>query len=511
VSKTPILETRKIKKRFPGTMALDDVSLQFFAGEVHTLMGENGAGKSTLLNVLTGSLPPSGGEIFLRGKAVSFRSPVEARNQGISIVHQELSLFPEVSVLENLLVSGMPSRHGFMDKRKMQEISRRYFAKFSPDFSADDLVQNLSVSQRQIAELVKALVIEADVYIFDEPTATLSGRDVDKLFQVIRELKEKGKAIVYVSHKFDEIFQISDRISVLRDGQLIGTELADKLDSASVIRMMVGRSLERIYPEKRAAINGIGADKKLLSVKNLNAGEKCKDVSFNLFQGEILGVFGLVGSGRTEIVRALTAIDPRQSGEIELEGKKTVIKSVQSAIENGIYYLTEDRKQQGLFLKMSVTDNIAVTHLERTAKAGMVNNKENAGITSKAIANLRVKASSITQLVGSLSGGNQQKVMIGKWLSLHPKVVILDEPTRGIDVGAKAEIHQLLRSLANDGIGVIVISSELPEIVGLSDRVLVVHKGSIAGSLSGQEINDEVIMSYASGLLNQREGGVSHV
>lgn len=504
--KTPLLETRGIRKQFPGTLALDNVSLQFYPGEVHTLMGENGAGKSTLLNILTGSIPPTEGEILVRGQKVTFRSPIEARSAGVSIVHQELSLFPEITVLENIMVANMPRRFGFMDKRKMREIAHRYFEKFEVDFSIDNLVRNLSVSQRQIVELVKALLIEADVYIFDEPTATLSKTDVERLFTVIEELKQQGKAIAYVSHKFDEIFRISDRISVLRDGQLIATEMAEKLDSPSVIKMMVGRSLDRIYPEK-----GNPTRETILRVTGLNAGEKCKDVAFHLFRGEILGVFGLVGSGRTEIMRALTGIDRRESGHIELEGKKVTIRSVQDSIEHGIYYLTEDRKQQGLFLKMSIHDNVAVTHLGQAARLGMLNRQRIGDISAKVIADLRVKASTPAQLVGSLSGGNQQKVMIGKWLSLEPKIVILDEPTRGIDVGAKAEIHQLLRQLASQGIGVIVISSELPEIVGLSDRVLIVHKGQIVGNLTGANINDEVIMSYASGLQNQQEGGLSYV
>ncbi|UOF91017.1 sugar ABC transporter ATP-binding protein [Fodinisporobacter ferrooxydans] len=490
-----LLETRNIIKRFPGTVALNNVSLQFYPGEIHAIMGENGAGKSTLLNILTGSLSPTSGEVLLNGKTVHFRTPNEARLNGISIVHQEMSLFPEVTVLENVVVGITPHRFGFIDKRKIIQLANTYFKRFDIDFELDSLVKDLSVSQQQIVEIVKALLVKADVYIFDEPTATLSSKDVEHLFEIFDDLKHQGKAIVYVSHKFDEIFRISNRISILRDGQHIGTELAQNLDSATVIKMMVGRSLDQIYPEK-----GTVSEERIFRVTNLDAGEKCQNVSFDLHRGEILGVFGLVGSGRTEIMRALTAIDPRQSGEFELFGNSVRIRSVKDAIHHGIYYLTEDRKQQGLFLKMSIDENVAVTHLKKASRSGMVDSQYVKEVSKKVLKDLRVKASSTEQLVGSLSGGNQQKVMIGKWLTLNPKILILDEPTRGIDVGAKSEIHQLLRQLANEGFGVIVISSELPEIVGLSDRVLVIHKGQIVGNLTGSQINDEEIMSYASGL-----------
>ncbi|WP_236011365.1 sugar ABC transporter ATP-binding protein [Alicyclobacillus fructus] len=497
-----LLEARGIRKVFPGTVALDNVSFELRQGEIHALMGENGAGKSTFLKIVTGALHPDQGEIFLNGKPVRLQSPVDARRMGVAIVHQELSLFPDISVMENILVGQAPSKMGFMRTRKMQEISRAYLERFHVNFSPTEIVKNLSVSQQQIVEIVKALVTDADVYIFDEPTSALSVEDAARLFDVLKDLKAQGKGIIYVSHKFDEIFRLSDRITVLRDGSLIGTVEAAKTDADEVIRMMVGRSLERIYPEK-----GTPSRQTLLKVDNLNAGSKCRNVSFDLRRGEILGVFGLVGSGRTEIMRALSGVEPRTSGDIFLDGEKVRIQTVQDAMSHGLYYLTEDRKEQGLFLKMSIRDNVAVTHLDALSKRGFLLRNRARELASTVMRDLRVKAKDDDQLVGSLSGGNQQKVMIGKWISRNPRVLILDEPTRGIDVGAKAEIHQLLRKLANDGIGVIVISSELPEIVGLSDRVLVVHNGTVAGVLDGSQLNDETIMEYASGLHSKAVAG----
>lgn len=486
------MNINSIKKQFPGTLALNNVTLDIYAGEVHAIMGENGAGKSTLLNILTGSIQSYEGAISIKNKQVHFRNPGEARVSGVSIVHQELGLFSELSVMENIVAGQMPSKLGFMDKKSLLKICEEYFKKFKVNFKPSTLIRDLSVSQQQIVEIIKALVVDADIYIFDEPTSALSGDDVERLFQVMRDLKNKQKAIIYVSHKFDEIFQISDRISILRDGNLVKTGLTSDFDSETIIRLMVGRTLERIYPEKGKVKKEI-----LFKISDLTSGEKCQDVSLELYKGEVLGVFGLVGSGRTEIMKALAGIDKKQKGRIELHGKEITIQTVQDSIRQGIYYLTEDRKQQGLFLKMTVRDNVAVTHLN---KLSLIKKDSFVDTTSKVIGDLRVKTSSMSQLVGSLSGGNQQKIMIGKWLSLHPQIVILDEPTRGIDVGAKAEIHQLLRQLANEGIGVIMISSELPEIVGMSDRVVVIRKGRVVGNLAGSDINDETIMTYASGL-----------
>ena len=490
-----LLRINKIRKSFPGTLAINDVTMEFYPGEVHAIMGENGAGKSTLLNILTGSLRSDQGEIYINERPVNFKSSLEARKAGISIVHQELGLFPELSVVENILVGQTPSHFGLLDRKKMLHIAQELLDQFQVEFGLNTLVRELSVSQQQIVEIAKALALDAHTYIFDEPTSTLSNDDVDRLFQVIRGLKENQKAVIYVSHKFNEIFQISDRISILRDGQLVRTGTAAEVDTEGIIKAMVGRTLDRIYPEK-----GHCSQEVLLDVSHLTAGNKCVDISFELFKGEILGIFGLVGSGRTEIARALTGVDRKQSGEIKLNGDAVEIRTVRDSINLGMYYLTEDRKKQGLFLKLSIGDNTAVTHLNKIALLGMIRKQKVADISMGVLRDLRVKANSISQLVGSLSGGNQQKVMVGKWLSKTPKIIILDEPTRGIDVGAKAEIHQLLRRLANEGIGVIMISSELPEIVGLSDRVLVVHKGHLAGEVEGTDINDEIIMALASGL-----------
>ncbi|WP_026974276.1 sugar ABC transporter ATP-binding protein [Alicyclobacillus contaminans] len=492
---TPILEVRGIRKRFPGTVALDGVDLVVQPGEIHALMGENGAGKSTLLKILTGALPRDGGDILIRGRPVHFRSPAEARAERIAIVHQELSLFPDVSVMENILGSLAPTRFGLMRKRQMLDACYKQLQRLQASIDPNERVKHLSVSQQQLVEIAKALMQDADLYIFDEPTSALSVSEAEQLFTVLRELKAHGKAIIYVSHKFDEIFSLCDTISVLRDGSLAGCGTTSTLTPDDVIRMMVGRTIEQIYPDK-----GVSEATELLRVEHLTAGRKCRDVSFTLRRGEILGLFGLVGSGRTEMMHALTGIAPRQRGEIFLNGKPVQVRSFRDAMSAGMYYLTEDRKGQGLFLQMSIQDNVSAVHLEALSRRGVVNESAAAQLAQRVMSDLRVKAHSERQAVGSLSGGNQQKVMIGKWLARNPKILILDEPTRGIDVGAKAEIHQLLRRLASEGIGIIVISSELPEVVGLSDRVAVVHEGSITGVLSGEDIRDDIIMEYASGL-----------
>jgi ABC-type sugar transport system ATPase subunit len=495
VVREPVLEARGITKRFPGTVALNKVDLTLFPGQIHALMGENGAGKSTLLGILTGALQPDEGELLLHGQRVVLRSPDDALRRGIAIVHQELSLFPELSVLENVLIGRVPSRFGIMRRRQAIQLARDYFAGFGFEIDVSAPVRTLSVSQQQIVEIVKVLSSDADVLIFDEPTSSLSVEAAQKLFDILEQLRRQGKAIVYVSHKFDEIFRLADHITVLRDGHRVGSAPASDLDADEVIRWMVGRSLEHVYPAKSSSTGDV-----VLRVRGMNAGPRCRDVSFELKKGEILGFFGLIGSGRSEMMRALCGIDRKSSGEVELDGRPVEIRTLGDAIRHGLYYLTEDRKNEGLFLKMDILDNLAVTHLKELTRRGLLNRRGAQALAERGVHDLRVKASSVRQLVGHLSGGNQQKVMIAKWLTMQPRVVILDEPTRGIDVGAKSEIHHLLRRLANQGIGVIVISSELPEIVGLSDRVLVVHNGAIVGELTGDDIRDEVIMQYASGL-----------
>lgn len=500
-----VLKTQAIGKRFPGTMALHEVSVSFYGGEVHAVMGENGAGKSTLLKVLTGVFPPDEGHIVFQGAQRTFRSPADARAAGISIVHQELSLFPHLTVMENILHAHMPQQFGLVKRQRMRTLAREYLQVFDVTFPVDQLVRELSVAQQQIVEIVKSLVVDAHLYIFDEPTATLSNQDVERLFKVIRRLKADGKSIAYVSHKFSEIFQIADRITVLRDGHLISTNPASELDATTVIKMMVGRALNNEV-SRHADTSGPVQ----LEVSHLMAGKKCVDVSFRLHQGEILGVFGLVGSGRTEMMRALVGADRRQSGQFKIEGAQTNLHSVQDAIRHGVCYVTEDRKSQGLFLKLAIADNLAVTQLKRVSRGGLVRRRRLYQLGAKLAEQFRIKMSNLGQRVNHLSGGNQQKVLIGKWVSLNPRVLILDEPTRGIDVGAKAEIHVLLRQLADDGIGIIMISSELPEIIHVSDRVLVVHNGRIVADLRHSEVTEERIMSYASGLGDYQGGDLHH-
>ncbi len=492
----PRLRTRNITKIFPGTIALNDVSLDFFAGEVHAIMGENGAGKSTLLNILTGSLEPSSGYIEVNGKQLSFGGPHDAQEVGIVAVHQEISLFPHLSVMENIAIHHASNRIGWMDRSHMEQVAQTCLQEFNPKFSLNSKVKTLSVSEQQIVEIARAMTFDADVYIFDEPTATLSSKDVESLFVLLNRLKDQGKAIVYVSHKFDEIFHIADRVSVLRDGILVGSDRSENLNSEIVIKLMVGRNLDAFYPEKANHV----LETKIMKVLKVSAGSKCKDVSFDLYQGEILGIFGLVGSGRTEIARAITGIDHREHGTVVLNGRELPQRSVRDSIRHRLYYVTEDRKGQGLFLKMSIESNAVANRLNAVCRGLFIKNSKVQQVSENIIGDFNVKCTSGRQKVGSLSGGNQQKLLIGSWVKRDPEVIILDEPTRGIDVGAKAEIHLLLRRLASSGVGTIMISSELPEIIGVSDRVLVVYDGSIVANLSRSEITEENIMKYASGL-----------
>jgi len=492
----PILRMIGVTKVFPGTVALNSVTMDFYRGEVHAIMGENGAGKSTLINVLTGSLTLDGGSIEIGGKQVKFAEPRDAQNHGIVVVHQELSLFTQMSVMENISSHKVPSKFGLVNKQRMASMSQDCLKVFETKFALSARVKTLSVSEQQIVEVARAISQDAEIYIFDEPTATLSSRDVESLFVLLKELRSRGKTIIYVSHKFDEIFSISDRISVLRDGNLVGSAPVDELNPHSVIRLMVGRDIDNFYPDKAKEIS----EEKIMEVSHLEAGEKCRDVSFDLYKGEILGIFGLVGSGRTEIARALSAIDHREKGSVMLKGKRLNQFSVRDSIRNGLYYLTEDRKSQGLFLRMSIMSNSVANRLPSVSRNGFVRGKMIHTVSQMVISDFNVKCASPRQLVGRLSGGNQQKLMIGSWVKREPQVVIMDEPTRGIDVGAKAEIHALLRQLASEGVGTIMISSELPEVIGVSDRVLIVFAGKIVTALTGKDINEETIMKFASGL-----------
>ncbi|MDR1138139.1 MAG: sugar ABC transporter ATP-binding protein [Synergistaceae bacterium] len=489
-----VLKAENITKKFPGTLALDRVSFEVKQGEVHAVVGENGAGKSTLMNVISGLMEPDGGEIIFMGKRVRFLNPREAQDAGIGFVHQELSLCPHLKVSENIFMGRLP--HGgntLIDRKKLKEMTGNFLEKFHADFTADDIVKNLTVAQQQIIEIAKALALDCKLLILDEPTSSITENETKVLFGIIDEIKQQGVSILYISHRMEEIFKVCDSVTVIRDGCLIDTVKTGDVTSEQVVRMMVGRNIENMYPPKSTGISDV-----ILKVEGLNSKNMFMDISFSLKKGEILGFYGLVGAGRTETMRALCGIDSCDGKDVEFYGGKVENNAYRDSIDRGIVYITEDRKSQGLFLKMSVENNISAAKIENIKSDFRIDQGKESALCGRYVKELGIKIASEKQFVNSLSGGNQQKVMIGKWLATTPKVLIMDEPTRGIDVGSKSEIHKMLRKLSEEGVGVIVISSELPEIIGLADRVIVMHEGSITGELSGGDIKEENIIIYAS-------------
>ncbi|WPX08483.1 sugar ABC transporter ATP-binding protein [Anaerocellum danielii] len=489
-----LLRLNGITKTFPGTVALSDVSFSVNRAEIHAVVGENGAGKSTLMNIISGSFLPDKGEIYLEGKKVNIRSPRDAQNLGISIVHQELALCPHLTVAENIYIGRLPQKSGkIVDYKKLNKMSEEILALFDEvNIKPTDKVADLNVAQQQIVEIAKAITFNCKLLILDEPTSALSEADAAVLFKIIRELKSKGISILYISHRLREIFELADRITVLRDGRYITTLNTAETNPNQVVSLMVGREIKEMYPPKSSKIG-----REVFRVENISS-DKVQNVSFALHEGEILGFAGLVGSGRTELAQTICGILPRHAGEIYLEGKKIEINSFEDAIRHKIGYVTEDRKQYGLFLKLPVAYNVSAIYLKYDYNRLLIDRHMEIGLVQEFVKKLNVKTSSYLQLVMSLSGGNQQKVMIAKWLAINPRILILDEPTRGIDVGAKAEIHNLLRELAKSGIGIILISSEMPEIIGMCDRVLVMREGRITGELSGDKITEENIMQLAA-------------
>jgi len=491
---TELLRLNGITKIFPGTVALSDVSFSVNKAEIHAIVGENGAGKSTLMNIISGSLLPDKGEIYLEGKKVNIRSPRDAQNLGISIVHQELALCPHLTVAENIYIGRLPKKSAkIVDFKKLNQMSQEVLSLFDEvNIKPTDKVANLNVAQQQIVEIAKAITFNCKLLILDEPTSALSEADAAVLFKIIKDLKAKGITILYISHRLREIFELADRITVLRDGRYITTLNTAETNPDQVVSLMVGREIKEMYPPKSTSIG-----KEIFRVENISS-DKVYNVSFSLREGEILGFAGLVGAGRTELAQTICGILPKHCGEIYLEGKKIEINSFEDAIRHKIGYVTEDRKQYGLFLKLPVAHNVSAIHLKYDYKRLLIDRQKELSLAQEFVKKLNVKTSSYVQLVMSLSGGNQQKVMIAKWLAINPRILILDEPTRGIDVGAKAEIHSLLRDLAKSGIGIILISSELPEIIGMCDRVLVMREGRITGELSGSSITEENIMQLAA-------------
>ncbi len=484
----PFIKLVGISKSFAGLHALKDVSFDVRAGEVHALLGENGAGKSTLIKIMAGVHTPDAGEILVEGKPVSFSSPREAHRLGIATVHQELLRFPELTVAENIFLGQAPrTAWGGLDWAAMREKAKSLLVSLdSPELDVDAKVATLSVANRQRVEIARALSQNARLVIMDEPTAALAEADVRRLMAIVRRLRTSGVAIVYVSHRMNEIFDLADMVTVLRDGGYVGTREISEVDEATLVSMMVGRALDRLFPQKQGETRGT-----VLELKNVSYRSTVRDVSLELKSGEILGIAGLVGSGRTELALTIFGITPATSGEIILDGRPVVIAGPEKARELGIAYIPEDRGTQGLIRTQRIYENVSLAMLKRLARHYIIDRLREVKLARKAIARFGIRARGPEQIVRQLSGGNQQKVVIAKWLVTEPRILIMDEPTRGIDVGAKAEIHLLMRKLAGEGMAILMISSELPEVLGMSDRILVMNGGRIVARFEQGHISPE--------------------
>lgn len=493
-----ILQMRSITKAYPGAQALAGVDFAAQRGEIHALMGENGAGKSTLMKILAGVVAKDEGEILLDGRAVNPQTPAEAQALGVSLVHQELSLAPNLSVAENIYVRREPRRFGalgFINWRELNARAKELLDQFELEIEPDALVKDLSLAKRQIVEIAKALSVDAKLLILDEPTSSLETHEVELLFKLLRRLVERGLSLIYITHRMDEVFRIADRVTVLRDGRLVGTREKAEASADEIIRMMVGRALENLYPEKAERTGEV-----LFELRGLTAQGKFYDVNLSVRRGEILGLAGLIGSGRTESMMAAVGHAPLDSGQVIIDGTPVRIDSPRDALRLGVVYSPEDRKYQGLFLSQSVRANIVASSLHECAgRAGLMRRTAEQNLSAGFMRDLAIKAPDIESPVSALSGGNQQKVLLAKWLATRPRVMIVDEPTRGVDVGSKSEIHHLLRRFAKEGAAVIMISSELPEILGLSDRIVVFHEGRVSGEIEGKEATEEKVMRLATG------------
>ena len=504
-----VLEAKGIIKTFPGVKALQDVDFALEPQEIHALMGENGAGKSTLVKVLTGVYQADGGTITIGDKVLQrIETTKQAFDLGISVIHQELNLLPHLDVATNIYIGRLPKTAlGLVDWKKVHADADEVLRQVAADFDSHDIVRDLSVSQQQLVEIAKSVSRKAKILFFDEPTSSLTPAEVQNLFRIMRNLKEQGITMVYISHKLDEIEEIADRITVMRDGRKVMTKNMKDVSMDEIISAMVGGMITNRYPKNYVEIGG-----PIFEVKDLNRKGVLHDINFTLRSGEILGITGLMGAGRTELARAIFGADPIDSGEIFVEGKKVKIRNVSDAINAGIGLLTEDRKTQGLLLNLSVNDNTAIAALnskkasKKLTARGMLHKQKIRENTELYCKKLQVKTPSIQQKVVNLSGGNQQKVIIGKWLSTDSKILIFDEPTRGIDVGTKAEIYKIMEELAASGVGIIMISTELPETLGISDRVLVMRKGRIVAELDPKKTSEEEIVSYSAmeGIPNEK-------
>jgi rhamnose transport system ATP-binding protein len=489
----PVIRMEHIHKSFGGVHALNDVRVEVYAGEVHALLGENGAGKSTLIKTMTGVHQPDSGEIYLRGQSVRFGGPRQAQQQGIGAIYQEPSLFPDLDIAENIMAGRQPTRAGRVDWRAMYGEARKLLQQLGVGLDPRTRARNLSVAQQQTVEIARALSLDAQLLIMDEPTSSLTLTEVEELFRIIRQLRQAGTAIIFISHRLEELFAVADRVTVLRDGQYIGTRDMSEVKTGDLIQMMVGRQVDELFPKLEASIGDA-----LLEVTNLTASGKFEKVSFALRAGEILGLAGLIGAGRTDLARALFGIQPVRSGSIKVDGRIVTIRSPQQAMDLGLGFIPEDRQHHGLVLPMSIAANITLPILPRFTAAGWLRQREAKKVAATAAQRLDVRSAGIDQKVKELSGGNQQKVVLAKWLETNPRILIMDEPTRGIDVGTKAAVHQLMSDLANQGVAILMISSELPEILGMSDRILVMREGRITSQFTRAEATQEKIMAFAT-------------
>lgn len=493
---SPVLALDNITKTFPGVKALDGVRLELFAGQVTSLVGENGAGKSTVVKILTGIYQPDGGEILLDGTPVSFPTAQDAANAGVTAIHQETVLFDELTVAENIFIGHAPKTWlGLIDVAAMTvkagEILRSIGAQIDPQVKLKDL----GIASRHLVAIARALSVDARVVIMDEPTAALSQKEIEELYDLVEVLKNRGKAILFISHKFDEIFRISDRYTVFRDGQFVNAGLMSSITESELVQLMVGRSVDQIFPERTPVLGD-----EVLKVVGYSHATEFEDISFDLNRGEILGFYGLVGAGRSEFMQSLIGVTRPSKGVARVEGKVTIIRSPADAIKAGIVYVPEDRGKQGAIVDMPIFQNVTLPSLGKTSRNGFLRMADEFALARTYTERLELRAASLDTNVGSLSGGNQQKVVIAKWLATQPRVIILDEPTKGIDIGSKAAVHSFMSELAAQGLSIIMVSSEIPEILGMSDRVIVMREGRIAAKLEGDDLTPETLVRNAAGI-----------
>lgn len=488
----PFLRVSGVSKQFPGVKALDEVSMEFYQGKVTAIVGENGAGKSTLMKILSGVYTRDEGEIYVQGKPAKITDPVSAQQYGISTIYQELNIIPDLNVAENIFVGREPRKNMVLDRTSMHARATELVDRVGLHVRTNTLANRLSTAQKQMLEVARALSVESKIIIMDEPTSSLTESETEILLNIIRSLTEHDIGVVFVSHKMKEVFDIADTILVMRDGRMVGSYDKEGVDEKTVVSMMVGRDIQDFFAKEEAEIGDTVFEVRSLSTKGF-----LSDISFSLKGGEILGFAGLVGAGRTEVMRAIFGIDRRETGEIYLNGKQIEIDSPKDAIAHGIGLVPEDRKEQALLLNMSLRENVTLPSLRKFSHLGVISITQERETALGYVERMSIRARGVEQKVLSLSGGNQQKVVISKWLEIHPRVLILDEPTRGIDVGAKKEIHLLMSRLAQDGVGIIMISSELPEVLGMSDRIVVMHEGRIKGVLSREEASQSKIMETA--------------